>query len=222
LEAELEGLCCHLGLTAEGTLDGLRKQVKDKWTAVEPFLPPHVAAKSSQNLKPVQSNGDSREFQPPHLIKAKTKIVSDMIAAVPLLAKTDPESVLKFLIAVTQVVQLKLIPDSEFIALLMSRTSGRAMQILGTHLGLSNDWGMVQTEIVSTFLPPRVKERFLASFVLNRFQNKGEDLTDYVTSVVEAAKILGFAGSESQLVGRMVQNLHPSVKSHLIFETRPE
>jgi hypothetical protein len=96
------------------------------------------------------------------------------------------------------------------------------MQILGTHLGSSNDWGMVQTEIVSTFLPPRVKERFLASFVLNRFQGMGEDLTDYLTSVVEAAKILGFAGSESQLVGPMVQNMHPSVKSHLFFETRPE
>jgi hypothetical protein len=81
---------------------------------------------------------------------------------------------------------------------------------------------MVQTEIVSIFLPPRVKERFLTSYVLNRFQDHGEDVTDYVTSVVEAAKILGFAGSESQLVCRMVQNMHPSVKSHLFFENRPQ
>jgi hypothetical protein len=67
-----------------------------------------------------------------------------------------------------------------------------------------------------------VKERFLTFYVLNRFQDHGEDLTDYVTSVVEAAKILGFAGSESQLVCRMVQNMHPSVKSHLFFQNRPQ
>jgi hypothetical protein len=41
-------------------------------------------------------------------------------------------------------------------------------------------------------------------------------------SVVAAADILGFVGWESQLVHRMVQNIHPTVKSHLLFETGPE
>jgi hypothetical protein len=36
-------------------------------------------------------------------------------------------------------------------------------------------------------------------------------------SVVVAADISGFAGLESQLVQRMVQNLHPRVKSYLLF-----
>jgi hypothetical protein len=74
---------------------------------------------------------------------------------------------------------------------------------------------MVQSEIISTFLPPRVKERFLASYVLERYQSTGEDFNSYVMSLVAAADILGFADSECQLLNRMVQNLHPRVKSYL-------
>jgi hypothetical protein len=36
------------------------------------------------------------------------------------------------------------------------------------------------------------------------------------------AEILAYTGSESQLVDRMVQNLHPKVKSYLLFASRPE
>jgi hypothetical protein len=129
---------------------------------------------------------------------------------------------LKFLIRAKQVFDLKLISDPELMALLVSRTSGRITQILGAHLGTTQGWGMVQSEIISTFLPPRVKEKFLASYVLERFQSSGEDLNSYIMSMVAAADILGFAGSESQLVHRMVQNLHPRVKSYFLFAIRPE
>jgi hypothetical protein len=39
-------------------------------------------------------------------------------------------------------------------------------------------------------------------------------------SVVTAAKILGFLGTEVQLVHRIVQNMHPKFKSHCIFQNR--
>jgi hypothetical protein len=41
-------------------------------------------------------------------------------------------------------------------------------------------------------------------------------------AVATAADILGFTGPETQLVRRMLQNLHPAVRSHFVFETRPE
>jgi hypothetical protein len=96
------------------------------------------------------------------------------------------------------------------------------MQILCTHVGTTDGWGIVQSEIISTFLPPCVKEQFLASYVLDRFQAPTEDLTAYVMSVLGAANILGFAGMEAQLVQRTVQNLYPRVKSHCMFESQPE
>jgi hypothetical protein len=96
------------------------------------------------------------------------------------------------------------------------------MHILGAHIGTTDTWGMVQAEIISTFLPPRIKEQFLVSHVLDRFQSPTEDLTEYIMSVVAAAKILGFLGTEVQLVHRIVKNMHPKFKSHCIFSNRPE
>jgi hypothetical protein len=81
---------------------------------------------------------------------------------------------------------------------------------------------MVRSEIIATFLPPRVKETFLASYVLEQFQAPEEDLNSFVMSVVAAAAVLRFTGSASQLLHRVVQNLHPKVKSYFVFEGRPE
>jgi hypothetical protein len=134
----------------------------------------------------------------------------------------DPESILKFLIQVNHLIELKLLSDAEFMALLIARTSGRLMHILGAHIGTTDTWGMVEAEIISTFLPPRIKEQFLVSHVLDRFQFPTEVLTEYIMSVLAAAKILCFLGTEVQLVHRTVQNMHPKFKSHCIFSNRPE
>jgi hypothetical protein len=165
---------------------------------------------------------DSGVVQASSLGKVKVKLATDLIVAIPPLTCTDPEKVLQFLIRATQVRDLKLISDSEFVALLISRTSGRVMQMLGAHIGTPDGWGMVRSEIISNFLPPRVKEQFLTSYVLERFQGPDENLTNFVMAVATAADILGFTGPETQLVRRMLQNLHPAVRSHFVFETRPE
>jgi hypothetical protein len=81
---------------------------------------------------------------------------------------------------------------------------------------------LVQAEIISTFLPSCVKEKFLTSYVLDRFQSPSEDLRTCISSVVAAADILGFQGSESQLVHRLLQNVHPRTKSYFLFVTKPE
>jgi hypothetical protein len=219
---QLEELASQLGLPTDGALDDLRKQVRDKWTTIQPYLPPPSAAKSLHTMKPIQSGLDPTGYQGTPLSKVKVKLVSDLILGIPPLSSTDSEDILRFLIRVNQVVELKLLPDSEFMALLVSRTSGRVMQILGAHVGTTDGWDRVKSEIILTFLPPRMKEQFLVSYVLDQFQAPTEYLTAYVMSVVRAASILGFAGMEAQLVQRMVQNLHPRVKSHCMFEIQPE
>ncbi|PNF14662.1 hypothetical protein B7P43_G11732, partial [Cryptotermes secundus] len=123
---------------------------------------------------------DIHDYARRHLKLANDRIKIDM----------DPEQILKLLIQVNQIIELKLLPDTEFMALLITRTSGRLMHILGTHLGTTDTWG--------------------------------EDLTEYIMSVVSAAKILGFLGTEVQLVHRIVQNLHPKIQSYCVFQNRPE
>jgi hypothetical protein len=55
---QVEELASYLGLFTDGTLDDLRKRVKEKWIAIEPYLPSQSAAKSSLVTKPVQQNID--------------------------------------------------------------------------------------------------------------------------------------------------------------------
>jgi hypothetical protein len=173
-------------------------------------------------MNPIQSTTDLTICVDTSVNKVKIKLASDLIASIPPLIDMDPESILKFLIQVNHVFQLKLLTDTEFMALLIARTSGRLMHVLATYLGTTDTWRVVQAEIISTFLPPRIKEQFLASHVLDRFQSPTEDLIEYIMSVVTAAKILGFLGTEMQLVHRIVPNMHPKFKLHCIFQNRPE
>jgi hypothetical protein len=116
---------------------------------------------------------------------------------IPLLADTDPEKILKFCMGVRGVYDQNLFTDFEFIYLLVSRTSGKITRILELFRNDSK-LEIVRSEIISTFLPPRVKERFLDSYVLERFQFSSADLNGYFMSVAAAADILGFEGQESQ------------------------
>jgi hypothetical protein len=123
-------------------------------------LPSPSAARSSVVTKPVLQSTDPVGYQGYCLNKVKIKLATDLISAIPVLSGTDPEEVLKFLIRAKEVLDLKLVSDSEFMALMVSRTSGRITQILGAHVGTTQGWGVVQTEMISTFLPCRVRERF--------------------------------------------------------------
>jgi hypothetical protein len=219
---QAEELASQLGLAIDGTLDDLRKRLKQKWTAIQPYLPAPSAVKLPLVSEPNSISTEFTSHGNGYLSKVKSKLVSDLIQNVPVLTDNDPEKVLKFLIRVSEIYELKLVSDCEFMSLLMCRTSGRVTQILGAQLGTAQNWAGVRSLIISTFLPHRLKEKFLRSYVLDRFQSSAEDMNAYVMSVVAAADILGFVGSESQLVHRMLQNLHPRVRSHLLFTSKPE
>jgi hypothetical protein len=93
-------------------------------------------------------------------------MVINLLINIPLLVDTDPGNILKFLIILNGVYDLVLVTDFEFISLLVSRTSGRITQILVAYLGTTQNSGSVRSAIISTFRPPHVKERFVASHVL--------------------------------------------------------
>jgi hypothetical protein len=47
-------------------------------------------------------------------------------------------------------------------------------------------------------------------------------LSQFVRGVVLAADILGYEAPESELVRRLVQNIHPNVRSQLVFASEPK
>ncbi|PNF24857.1 hypothetical protein B7P43_G12688 [Cryptotermes secundus] len=130
--------------------------------------------------------------------KMRCRVVCDLVRNIPMLSGTDPESVLHFFLRAQEVydlnLDLNLVGDLEFLALLVGRTSGRVAQILGLHLGTSSKWGVVDSELSSTFLPPRIREEFLSKYVLWRFQSPTEELTEFIMSVVATARFLSYNG----------------------------
>jgi hypothetical protein len=120
LREEAEKLVNELGVSTQGTLDELRRKVKDKWRAVETYLPPQIADVHAQ-ISHSQ-------------MKLKSCVVTALVRKIPALSDTEPESVFRFLVQVKEVYDLNLVTDGEFLALLVTRTSGRLMQIITVHL----------------------------------------------------------------------------------------
>jgi hypothetical protein len=153
--------------------------------------------------------------------KTRSRVVSDLVKNIPILSDVGPENILKFLIRLKEVHDLKLVSDFEMLSLIVGRTSGRFAQIVGTYLVGIASWEAFLSEMIATFFPLRIREIFLVSYVLNRFQLPNEDLNQYLMAVVAAADILGYQGQEPDLVRRIFQNLHPTVRAHLQFSDRP-
>jgi hypothetical protein len=149
-------------------------------------------------------------------------VVNDLVRKIPVLSDTEPESMFRFLVQAKEVYDLNLVTDGEFLALLVTRMSGRLMQIISVHLRACSGWGLVCSEILSTFLPPRIREGLLSKYVLDRFQTSTEELFQFVVSVVVAENILDYQVPGSVLVRRIVQNIHPCVRSQLMFVSEPK
>jgi hypothetical protein len=224
---EAEKLANELGVSGQGTLDDLRRKVKDKWRAVETYLPTQIADKFGAGVDVAGvsnakiQNADIHAQISYSQIKLKSSVVTDLVRKIPVLSDTEPENVFRFLVQAKELYDLNLVTDGEFLALLVTRMSGRLMQIISVHLRPCSGWGLVCSELLSSFLPPRIREG-MSKYVLDRFQTSTEELSQFVVSVVVATNILDYQVPESVLVRRIVQNIHPCEHSQLMFASEPK
>ncbi|PNF34152.1 hypothetical protein B7P43_G18333, partial [Cryptotermes secundus] len=153
--------------------------------------------------------------------KLRGNVVSELVRNIHILTDTEPEQVFRFLVRAKEVYDLKLVTDGEFLALLVARTARKHMNIISGYLRVFFGCALACSDILSVFLPPRIRESLLSKYVLDRFKGHIEDLTQFIKSVVSAAGILEYQVSESALVRLIVQNIHPSVRPWLTFESEP-
>ncbi|PNF34200.1 hypothetical protein B7P43_G17550 [Cryptotermes secundus] len=225
---DAEKLAIEFGVSVQGTLDEMWNKLKENWRVVETYLPPQSTDKSEVGMG--IAGASDVKFQcsdiHPHVnysqIKFRGKVVTYLVWNIPVLSDSEPESVFKFLVRAREIYDLNLVTDKEFLAFLVSRMTGRVMQIIRVHLRASSGWGLVCSEILSIFLPPHIQEGFLSRYVLNRFQAATEELSQFVISVVTATNILKYQAPESGLVHRIVQKIHPQVCSCLVFASEPK
>jgi hypothetical protein len=189
---EVEKLAMELGVPVQGTLDKLHKRLKEKWKALQTYLPPQSEDKSEVEMHTARvsdtkvQGGDVHDHARYAQLKLKGKVATDLVKNIPVLSDAEPESVFNFVIRVREVYDLNLVMDAEFLALLVARTTGRLMQVISVHLSASSKWGSVCSEILSTFLLPHIREGFLSKYPLRW------NYPSCVMSVVAAADILGY------------------------------
>jgi hypothetical protein len=119
---EAEKLAIELGVPVQGTFDEFRKRLKEKWNALETYLPPQ-SEDTSEVTK--HTAGDVHDHGSYVKIKLRGKVASDLVKNIPVFSDTESESVFKFLIRAREVYDLGLVTDAEFLTLLVGRTSGR-------------------------------------------------------------------------------------------------
>jgi hypothetical protein len=168
---EAEKRAMELGVPVQGTLDELRKILKETWKALETYLPSQNTDKSEVAMHTAGVSvikvhcGDVHDHVSYSRSKLRGKVGTDVGKNIPVLSDTEPESVFNFLIRAREDYDLNLVTDVEFLALLVARMTGRLTQVISVHLSASFKWGSICPEILSTFLPPRIREGFLPKYV---------------------------------------------------------
>jgi hypothetical protein len=117
---EAEKLAMELGVPVQGTMDELRKRLKDKWRTVETYLPPQSKDKSEvamhtagiSNTK-VQG-GDVHDHGNYLQVNLKGKVATDLVKNIPVLSDTEPENVFGFLVRASEIHRLNLVSDEGY------------------------------------------------------------------------------------------------------------
>jgi hypothetical protein len=180
---EAEKLAMELGVPLQGTLEELGKRLKRKCKAFMTNLPPQSEDKSEVAMHTAVVSDTKVQGCDMHVhvsyaqLKLRRNVATDLVKNIPVFSDTEPESVYNFLIRAREVYDLNLVTDAEILALLDARTTGRLTQVISVQLSAFSKWGSDCSEILSTFLPPRIREGFLSKQVLDRFQSATEELS---------------------------------------------
>jgi hypothetical protein len=153
---EAQKMAIELGVPAKGAVHEIRLRLKEKWKAMEQYLPPQRAAESERGLDVagtscVKDESSDVQAQVNYLqAKLRGRVVADMLRGVPVLLNTEPENVFGFLVRVRQVYDLGLVTDEKFLTHIITKTTGRLTRIVSAHLHPGSFWESVSSEILST------------------------------------------------------------------------
>jgi hypothetical protein len=65
-KGDAEKLAVELGVPVDGTLDDLRKRLKEKWRFMENYLPPQFTDKSEVGMNTAGSSGNTVQISDAH------------------------------------------------------------------------------------------------------------------------------------------------------------
>jgi hypothetical protein len=113
----------------------------------------------------------------------------DLVAALPICSGSDSHKLLEFLIGIQQIFELELADEKQMRVAILPKTNGQLRTIWASSITDGITRAGLMNKIAETFLPDRAKQQLIREAVY-RVQKHNESLSDFITSVQSAAKIL--------------------------------
>jgi hypothetical protein len=143
-------------------------------------------------------------------------VLLELVRQVPPLYTEEPEVILWVVSRLDEIFLLQLTDDRGFIIRLLPLFSGSVLRFFGGCLRNGRSWQQCKEDLFKKYFPQFVREWLIRDLVVFNFHH-GQSVRDYIDKVFAAAKFLGYAADEQQLVDRIVMNLHPSILAEAAF-----
>lgn len=151
----------------------------------------------------------------------RTQVLNELLRQVQPLSSEEPEDILRFFVKIGEIHDLGLVDDRVFITRILPFVPGGLLQFLGACLREGTSWAGCKSRLLDEYFPHFVRERLIRDLIVFNFHGEGQSMRVYIDQVFQAAEFFQYEATETQLVDRVVMNLHPQILSQAAFLERP-
>ena len=242
--------CLYYDLPHEGTTDALRLNLRSYFSTLQSaelqaakarIFPDPAVLLPKPDLRDVASNTVQPDIEPVIAMSQTTqpvvspnisvpnnsvqknnyKIFMELIRKVRNCDGSNPEHVYEFLLKLCSIYEFHLVNDEDFLNGCLIRTDGSLTRIWSECIQQKFNWMQARCHVMKYLLPSRLMEDFVVKFITRRFQKSHENLSDFISQIHNSARLLSYNVSEERLIDIILQNMSPSIRSHLIFSSKP-
>jgi hypothetical protein len=94
---------------------------------------------------------------------------------------------------------------------LLPKVKGSLLTSFGEAMKDGESWNECKTRVLKEYFPLFVREKMIRELIVFNFQEKSCPLRQFIREVIDAAEFLQYQGTEEEIVGRILMNLHPEI-----------
>lgn len=137
-----------------------------------------------------------------------SKIVSDMVEALPSISGANPRQLVKFLISFNQIRQLGLVPPGTLILNTLPKTKDQLRSVWSLAVQNKLSESSLIVTVLDNFLPRRLRQQTVNDLIY-RVQSPTESLAEFVSDIQSVASLLLPDCQNSQLLDTVITGLNP-------------
>lgn len=196
-------------------------ELKNRVIAVESESKAHIQSTNlpvdKQKIEPTTRAVLSLS-EPSQVDKSKSKVLQSMLAELPICDGKVANQLIKFIIAVDKLIQLELVPQSEYVSWIMTRTTGFLADWWFRRAATLANWQSIKPLILNEFLSP-IHIETLKNEMCLRYQYESETLLEFAHSIDAVAKALNLGWTEEALMQTILSRISP--KTYYYIKCNP-